>query len=120
MREEHEIKDDHKRYAKDLMESLEKRVSYVLQSYTISNLEVFDATNMASLHSGTANEGKITFFLPGGEIEEYGVDCKEVMKAASNLSPIQASSMNFDSRMSHAYMGLLKKAVSEVFGVVFV
>ena len=34
-------------------------------------------------------------------------------KAASNLSHIQASSMNFDSRISHAYMGLLKKAVSE-------
>ena len=54
------------------------------------------------------------FFLPEGKIEEYGVDeCKEVMKAASKLSHIQASGMNFDSSMSHAYMGLLKKAVSE-------
>ena len=71
-------------------------------------------TNLVNLHCGTANDGKITFFLPEGEIEEYGVDeCKEVMKAASKLSHIQASGMNFDSRMSHAYMGLLKKAVSK-------
>ena len=113
-REDHEIKDDHKGFAKDLKESLEKRVSSVLQSETISNLEVFDATNLVNLHCGTANDGKITFFLPEGEIEEYGVDeCKELMKAASKLSHIQASGKNFDSRMSHPYMGLLKKAVSE-------
>ena len=35
------------------------------------------------------------------------------MKAASKLSHIQTSGINFDSRMSHAYMGLLKKGVSK-------
>ena len=35
------------------------------------------------------------------------------MKAASKLSHIQTSGTNFDSRMSHAYMGLLKKSISE-------
>ena len=57
------------------------REKHVLQSETISNL---DATNLVNLYCGTANDGKITFFLPEREIEGYGVDeCKEVMKAAS-------------------------------------
>ena len=96
------------------MESLEKRVNSILHSETISNLEVFDATHLINLHCGTAKDGKIEFFLPEGEREEYGVnECKKVMKVASKLSHIQASVLNFDARMAHAYMGLLKKAVLE-------
>jgi hypothetical protein len=34
----------------------------------MSNLEVFDAANLVKLHCGTAEDGKITFFLPEGEI----------------------------------------------------
>jgi hypothetical protein len=113
-REQHEIKEDHRRFAKDLKDSLEKRVTSILHSEMMSNLEVFDAANLVKLHCGTAEDGKITFFLPEGEIEEYGVEeCKEVMKVASKLSHIQASGLNFDTRMAHAYMGLLKKAVLE-------
>ena len=114
MREQHEIKEHHRRFAKDLMELLEKRVNSILHSETISNLEVFDATHLINLPCGTAKDGKIEFFLPEGEREEYGVkECKKVMKVASKLSPIQASVLNFDARMAHAYMGLLKKAVLE-------
>ncbi|CAB4018432.1 Hypothetical predicted protein [Paramuricea clavata] len=113
-REQHEMKEDHRRFAKDLKDSLEKRVTSILHSEMMSHLEVFDAANLVKLHCGTAEDGKITFFLPEGEIEEYGVEeCKEVMKVASKLSHIQASGLNFDTRMAHAYMGLLKKAVLE-------
>ena len=68
----------------------------------MSNLEVFDTANLVKLHCG--EDGKITFFLPEEEIEEYGVEeCKEVMKVvASKLSHIQASGLNFDTRMAHA------------------
>ena len=70
MTEQHEIKEDQRRFAKDLMESLEKRVNSILHTEMISNLEVFDATLLINLHCGTAKVGKIEFFLPEGEMEE--------------------------------------------------
>lgn len=57
---------------------------------------------------------KSHFFLPEGELEQYGVnECKEIMQEASKKAHVQASGINFDSRMAHLYMSLIKKAIME-------
>ena len=58
-REWHEIKADHERFAKDLMNALDERVSSVIHQKVFSQLEVFDASNLVCLHCGTANDGNI-------------------------------------------------------------
>ena len=96
------------------MDALEKRISSVTSHEAISTLQVFDAASLFTLFCGTAVEKKITFFLPEGELEQYGVDeCKRVMKEASKHAHFKASGINFDHRMAHSYMSLLKKAIIE-------
>ena len=112
LRDVKDIEEDRERFAKDLMNALKKRISSVTSHETISTLQVFDAASLVTLFCGTAVEKKITFFLPEGELEQYGVDkCKRVMKEASIRAHVQASGMNFDHRMAHSYMSLLKKAI---------
>ena len=90
-REWHEIKADHERFAKDLMNTLEARVSSVIRQKAFSQLEVFDASNLVRLHCCTANNGKIHFDLPEGEVEGYGVaECREVLKSASQRKHLQS------------------------------
>jgi hypothetical protein len=86
MREEDEIKEDRERFARDLAEALDKRVSTVVNPAVVSHLEV----------------------------EEYGVEsCKRVLKVASEMSHIQSAGINFDHRMAHTYMSRIKKAVKQ-------
>ena len=114
MREESDVIEDHKRFAKDLVGSLEKRIQSVLQDEVMAELEVFDAANLVNLHCGTSVGEKITFFRPDGEVEEYGVEqCKKLMKVVSKLPHIRSSGLNFDLRMAHSYMDRLKRAVQD-------
>lgn len=114
LRDARDIEEDRKRFANDLMTALEKRISSVTGHDAISTLQVFDAASLVTLFCGTAVENKITFFLPEGELEEYGVDeCRRLMKEASKRTHAKASGINFDHRLAHSYMGLLKKAIME-------
>ena len=80
----------------------------------ISQLEVFDVASLVRLHCGKATEGSVKFFLPDGEIEEYGVEeCKRILMVASKMPHIQSAGVNFDSRMAHTYMVLIKKAIMQ-------
>ena len=111
-REWHDIKTDHERFANDLMNALDERVSSVIHQKVFSQLEVFDASNLVRLHCGTANDGNISFDLPEGDVEEYGVlECREILKAASQRKHILSAGINFNVRMAHAYMRSLKEAV---------
>lgn len=79
---------------------LEKRIGSVTSNGAISALQVFDSASLVTLFCGTAVEKKVTFFLPEGELEEYGVDeCKLIMKEASKRAHVQASGINFDPRI---------------------
>ncbi len=110
MREEDEIKEDRERFARDLAEALDKRVSRVVNPAVVSHLEVFDAANLVMLHCGEVKDGFLKYVLPEGEVEEYGVEsCKRVLKVASEMSHIQSAGTNFDHRMAHAYMSRIKK-----------
>ena len=62
MREESDVTEDHKRFAKDLVCSLQKRIQSVLENEVLADLEVFDAANLVYLYCGTLVDGKITFF----------------------------------------------------------
>ena len=89
LRDTRDIEEDRKRFAKDLMDALEKRISSVTGHDAISTLQVFDVASLVTLFSGTAVEKKITIFLPEGELEHYGVDeCKRLMKEASNRAHV--------------------------------
>jgi hypothetical protein len=114
MREEDEIKEDRERFARDLAEALDKRVSTVVNPAVVSHLEVFDAANLVMLHCGEVKDGSLKYVLPEGEVEEYGVEsCKHVLKVASEMSHIQSAGINFDHRMAHTYMSRIKKAVKQ-------
>ena len=79
MREEDEIKEDHERFARDLAEALDKRVSTVVNPAVVSHLEVFDAANLVMLHCGEVKDGSLKYVLLEGEVEEYGVEsCKHM------------------------------------------
>ena len=113
-REEFDIKADRERLARDLADALDRRVNSVVNDQAISQLAVFDAANLVKLHCGVASEGSVKFFLPDGEIEEYGVEeCKHILKIASKMSHIQSAGVNFDPRMAHTYMALIKKAIMQ-------
>ena len=114
MREEDEIKEDRERFARDLAEALDKRISTVVNPAVVSHLEVFDAANLVMLHCSEVKDGSLKYVLPEGEVEEYGVEsCKRVLKVASEMSHIQSAGINFDHRMAHTYMSRIKKAVKQ-------
>ena len=78
----------------------------------ISQLEVFDEASLVRLHCGKATKGYVKFFLPDGEIEEYGVEeCKRILMVASKMPHILSAGVNFHSCMAHTYMALIKKAI---------
>ena len=90
-RDNSKIKSDRERFAKELMDALEKQISSVTSN---------EAACLVSLFCGTVVEKKITFFLPEGELEQYGVDeCKEIMQEASKRAHVQASGINFEAIM---------------------
>ena len=100
--------------ARDLAGALDRRVNAVVNDAVISQLEVFDAASLVKLYCGNAEEGSVKFFLPEGELEEYGVEeCKRVLMVASKMPHIRSAGVNFDSRMAHTYMALIKKAVMQ-------
>ena len=114
MREERDIKENRERLARDLAGALDRRVNAVVNDAVISQLEVFDAASLVKLYCGNAEEGSVKFFLPEGELEEYGVEeCKRVLMVASKMPHIRSAGVNFDSRMAHTYMALIKKAVMQ-------
>ena len=113
-REESDVKEDRERLARDLAAAFERRVNSVVNDPVISQLVVFDAANLVKLHCGIASEGSVKFFLPDGEIEEYGVEeCKRILRMASKMSHVQSAGVNFDPRMAHTYMALIKNAVMQ-------
>ena len=113
MREECDIKEDHERLARDLAYTLDQHVNSVVNNAVISQLEVFDEASLVRLHCGKATKGYV-FSLPDGEIEEYGVEeCKCILMVASKMPHIQSAGVNFDSRMAHTYMVLIKKAIMQ-------
>ena len=112
--EEFDVKADRERLAGDLADALDQPVNSVVNDPAISQLAVFDAANLVKLHCGLASEGLAKFFWPDGEIEEYGVqECKSILKIASKMPHIKSSGVNFDPRMAHLYMALIKKAIMQ-------
>ena len=113
-REDSDVKADRERLARDLAAAFDRRVNSVVNDPVISQLAVFDAANLVKLHCGIASEGSVKFFLPDGEIEEYGVEeCKRILRMASKMSHIESAGINFDPRMAHTYMALIKKAIMQ-------
>ena len=113
-REDSDVKADRERLTRDLAAAFDRRVNSVVNDPVISQLAVFDAANLVKLHCGIASEGSVKFFLPGGEIEEYGVEeCKRILRMASKMSHIESAGINFDPRMAHTYMALIKKAIMQ-------
>lgn len=114
MREQRDIKEDRERLARDLADAFDRRINSVVNETVISQLEVFDAASLVKLHCGKVVEGCVKFFVPDGEIEEYGVnECKRILMVASKMPHIQSAGVNFDFRMAHTYMALVKKAVMQ-------
>ena len=112
MREESEIREDHKRLASDLLTALDRRVNSVVSDHSLSVLQVFDAAALVSLHCGSSSDGVVKLAVPEGEYESYGVEaCEAVLKVASKLKHIQKSGMDFDPQLAFRYMTRLKKAV---------
>ena len=70
MREEPDVIEDHKRFAKNLVCSLKKRIQSVLENEAVAELEVFDAANLVNLNCGALIDEKIAFFRSEGEVEE--------------------------------------------------
>ena len=113
-REDSDVKADRERLARDLAAAFDRRVNSVVNDPVISQLAVFDAANLVKLHCGIASEGSVKFFRPDGEIEEYGVEeCKRILRIASKMSHIESAGINFDPRMAHTYMALIKKAIMQ-------
>ncbi len=59
MREETEIKDDHRRFAEDLLLSIEKRVNTITSDEYLAVLQVFDAAQLVQLQCGRRNSGVV-------------------------------------------------------------
>lgn len=54
----------------------------------------------------------IRLWLPDGEYDNFGVEqCRRVLETVSNMLHIQQSGMNFDPRLAHRYMNLIKEAI---------
>ena len=112
MREENEIREDHKRLASDLVVALDRRVKSVVSDNSLSVLQVFDAAALVSLHCGSSSDGAVKLVVQDGEYETYGVEaCEAVLKVASKMEHIQKSGMDFDPRLAFRYMSRLKEAV---------
>ena len=89
MREESNVIEDHKRFAKDLVCPLKKRIQSVLENEAVAELEVFDAANLVNLNCGALIDQKIAFFRSEGEVEDYSVEkCKKLMKVVSKIPHI--------------------------------
>ena len=56
LRDTREIEEDRERFAKDLMDALEKRISSVTSHEAILTLQVFDAASLVTLFCGTGVE----------------------------------------------------------------
>ena len=107
-REDEEVRDDHVRLAKDLVESVENRMNETLSSKHLKTLEVFDTAALVSLHCGS-RDNKL---MSDGDYEEYGVsECRVVLEAMCQHRHIQNSGMDFDPKLAHRYILKIKDAV---------
>ncbi len=114
MRESEDVSKDRERFAKELQESLEKRIRSVVNDDVVSHLEVFDASSLVSLQCGFAIYDHVQFTLEEGVIEEYGMqECKQILKVVSRMPHVQSPGMTCDPRLAHKYMRRIKKATME-------
>lgn len=112
MRESEDVKSDRERLALDLMTSLDNRVNAVVADGAFSVLEVFDAASLVNLHCGSICDEGVKLLSSEGEYDTFGVaQCRRVLETTSNMLHIQQSGLNFDPRLAHRYMNLLKEAI---------
>ena len=113
LREESDIKEDHKRLASDLMNTLDRRVQSAVSDHSLTVLQAFDAAGLVGLQCGALlADGVVKLEIEQGEYDTYGVRaCEAVLSVASNMEHIQKSGMDLDPRLAFRYMGRIKEAI---------
>ena len=113
LREESDIKEDHKRVASDLMNALDRRVQSAVSDHSLTVFQAFDAAGLARLQSGALSaDGVVKLEIEHGEYDTYGVRaCEAVFPVASNMELIQKWGMDQDPRLAFRYLDRIKEAV---------
>ena len=73
MRKNDDVTKDREAFAKDLKNSLERRLSNVQKDKKLVILEIFDAQTLVKLQCEEVSAGKIHYDISEGEIEDYGI-----------------------------------------------
>ncbi|PFX29712.1 hypothetical protein AWC38_SpisGene5510 [Stylophora pistillata] len=117
LREESDIKEDHKRVASDLMNPLDRRVQSAVSDHSLTVVQAFDAAGLARLQSGALSaDGVVKLEIEHGEYDTYGVRaCEAVFPVASNMELIQKWGMDQDPRLAFRYLDRIKEAVKMKF-----
>ena len=112
MREEIDVKEDHKRLASDILMALDTRVNSVVSDGSLAVLQAFVAEALVKLHCGSASNKTVKLDVSDGDYDVYGVkECEAVLAVASKMPGIRASGMDFDPKLGHRYMARIKDAV---------
>lgn len=112
MRDEIDVREDHKRLASDILTSLDTRVNSVVSDHSLAVLQVFDAAALVRLHCGSSSDGTVKLAVSDGDYDAYGVkECEAVLAVASKMPHIRESGMDFDHKLAHRYIRRIKEAV---------
>lgn len=113
MIEETDIKDDHRRFAEDLLLAIENRVDSITSHECLAVLQVFDAAQLVQLQCGKRNSGAVTWHISAGDYDTYRVEeCQAILKVISRTQHTKECGLDFDPRLAHRSMLCLKEAVA--------
>ena len=111
-RDEEDIRQDRIRFAKDLLDSINKRVEGATSQAHLSTLAVFDALTLVELHCGDRVDNNVTKNVEYGYYDEFGVaECGNLMEAVSKMKHVIDTDLDFDRRLAHRYMMSIKEAI---------
>ncbi len=112
MREEIDVKEDHKCLALDILMAFNARANSVVSDGSLAVLQAFDTEALVKLHCGTASHRTVKLAMSDGDYNVYGVkECEAVLAVASKMPTIRESGMDFDPKLGHCYMARIQEAI---------
>ena len=107
VRDESDVREDHKSLASDILMALDTRVNSVMSDNLLEVLQVFDAAALVKLHCGSSSNRTAKLAVSDGDYDAYGIkECEAVLSVASKMPNVRESGMDLDPKLGHRYMGL--------------
>ena len=90
VRDESDVREDHKRLASDILMALDTRVNSLMSDNSLAVLQVFDVAALVKLHCGSSSNRTVKLAVSDGDYDAYGIkECEAVLAVASKMPKVK-------------------------------